>query len=249
MIINVKTVIALIILSIGFEGYASSKYAENKDLSSKTFELVEENYLVTEPYNFQFLSYNYIGLPGVYSHKIFLGGFLAKRFPFRTKGSFLEIGTGTGVYAIHAALNGADRVVATDINLEAVKNSKINAIYHGVEQVVDIRTGSIFEPISKNEKFDVIYWNIPIGHTEKKDLSILQQAVFDPNYELMKTFLCNAYGYLEPKGELLMTYSKDIGDLDVMQSITQDCGLSIKTLYEEKMDQRPSIELYSFFKD
>lgn len=236
-------------MSIGSSVNASSSYSENTQMTATTFQLVEENTKIDQPYSFEFLEHDYIGLPQVYSHKLFLGGFIAHKFPFKSNGSFLEIGTGTGVYAIHAALKGAEKVVATDINPESIKNAKINAIYHGVEHLVDVRAGSIFTSIHTHEKFDIIFWNIPIGHTETRELSVLQQAVFDPDYKLMKDYLCKGSEFLSTGGMLLMAYSKDIGDLYVMKSIAHNCGLVSKVLYEEKEPGRPSIELYSFLHD
>lgn len=47
-------------------------------------------------------------------------------------GSFLEVGSGTGVIAVSAALAGCDRVVGTDTSPRAVRNTDLNAARHGV---------------------------------------------------------------------------------------------------------------------
>jgi methylase of polypeptide subunit release factors len=76
------------------------------------------------------------------------------------KGSkVLDVCTGTGVIAIAAAQLGASKVVAIDLNPEAVKNAIINRDALGLKQI-DIREGSLFEPV-KNELFDVIIINPP----------------------------------------------------------------------------------------
>ena len=45
----------------------------------------------------------------------------------RADARYLEIGTGTGILGILCLQNGADEVVATDINPAAVANARYNA--------------------------------------------------------------------------------------------------------------------------
>lgn len=71
----------------------------------------------------------------------------------------LEVGTGIGCLSIFAA-ETASKVVATDIEPIAVENTKFNAEQHGVGHIVDARQGDLFGPISPNEQFDVIFFNI-----------------------------------------------------------------------------------------
>lgn len=71
----------------------------------------------------------------------------------------LDMGTGTGIGAVAAARLGA-RVVAVDINLEAVRCARINALLNDVEDRVDVRQGDLFEPV-RGERFDLILFNPP----------------------------------------------------------------------------------------
>ncbi|NOZ54000.1 MAG: methyltransferase [Gammaproteobacteria bacterium] len=71
----------------------------------------------------------------------------------------LDIGTGAGIQAVFAA-EKATKVIATDLNPNAVLNTKNNAIYHGVADKIEVRQGDLFAPIKANEKFDVIIFNI-----------------------------------------------------------------------------------------
>jgi len=77
----------------------------------------------------------------------------------------LDMGTGSGVQAVFAADN-ASVVVATDINPVAVKMARLNAERNGVNNIVDVRQGDLFSPINKDEKFDVILFNIDYPHDE-----------------------------------------------------------------------------------
>lgn len=76
----------------------------------------------------------------------------------------LELGTGTGVNAIAAAMRGGD-VVATDINPAAVRCARMNVTMHGLEDRVDVRQGDLFAPV-RGESFDLVLFNPPFfdGH-------------------------------------------------------------------------------------
>ncbi|VEI13148.1 methyltransferase [Trueperella bialowiezensis] len=69
----------------------------------------------------------------------------------------LDLGTGSGIHAIVAALAGA-RVTATDISDAALELARLNAELNGVR--IDLRKGSLFEPVA-GERFDVIVSNPP----------------------------------------------------------------------------------------
>lgn len=71
----------------------------------------------------------------------------------------LDLGTGTGVGAIRAALCGA-RVTAVDINPEAVRCARINALLNRVDDRVAVRHGDLFVPVA-GERFDLLVCNPP----------------------------------------------------------------------------------------
>lgn len=76
--------------------------------------------------------------------------------PEEFRGTFLEIGAGTGLIGITAAVSGAD-VLMTDVDPTAVSNTAHNAAKNGVE--VEVRQGSLFETVRKH--YDVIAFNPP----------------------------------------------------------------------------------------
>ena len=71
----------------------------------------------------------------------------------------LDVGTGTGVAAIQAAVAGA-QVTAVDVNPEAVRCARINALLNHVDDRIDVRHGDLFEPVA-GERFDVVVCNPP----------------------------------------------------------------------------------------
>src|SRR5260370_42522234 len=63
-----------------------------------------------------------------------LAGYLKKPGVISSGDSVLDLGTGTGLFALTAALSGAGRVVATDINSEAVRCARLNVRRYGLER-------------------------------------------------------------------------------------------------------------------
>ena len=72
----------------------------------------------------------------------------------------LDLGTGSGVQALHLATH-AGRVVATDVNPRALRVARFNAALNGLDgSAVEIREGSLFEPVA-GERFGLITTNPP----------------------------------------------------------------------------------------
>jgi len=73
----------------------------------------------------------------------------------------LDLGAGSGVYAVGAAVLGASRVVAVDIHESALETARHNAELNGVLDRIVFCQGSMFEPISDDDKFSLILSNPP----------------------------------------------------------------------------------------
>ena len=68
--------------------------------------------------------------------------------PYPVGGTLLEMGSGTGVTAVSAALAGCRRVTALDISAAAVENTRRNVERHGVADRVDVRQSDLFDALS-----------------------------------------------------------------------------------------------------
>ena len=63
-------------------------------------------------------------------------------------GSFLDVGTGTGILAIAAAALAPDaRVIACDTDADAIRIARENAALNGVEERIEFQVGSVSEEI------------------------------------------------------------------------------------------------------
>ena len=102
-------------------------------------------------------------LPSVFNPKVpRTGEFLASQLDPRLvkpESEVLDMGTGSGVCAVIAARH-ARRVVAVDINAEAVRCSRINTLMNHLEHKIDVRQGDLFSPVA-GERFDLILFNPP----------------------------------------------------------------------------------------
>jgi ribosomal protein L11 methyltransferase len=71
----------------------------------------------------------------------------------------LDLGAGSGILAIAAAGLGAKRVLALDIDPQAVKAARENAAANGVQGVVEVREGTLPEG-APGERCDMVVANI-----------------------------------------------------------------------------------------
>lgn len=160
---------------------------------------------------------------GVFSPKYFKSAdFFTSHMPVTPEGDFLDIGTGIGTIAIHAALRGARRVVATDISQKACYNAWTNVQKYNLAGKVVVRLGDLFEPIKADERFDDICWNFPFNYMEKPGLTMLERAVIDPGYRDFRRFMEQAPGHLKENGRVLFGFSPTIGNQELFDSILRD---------------------------
>ncbi len=98
----------------------------------------------------------------------------------------LDVFTYTGGFAIHAAVAGADEVVAVDKSPWAINMVRENARLNGVEDRMEYVVGSAFpvmeEMIKRGEKFDVVILDPPAFVQHEKDLKRGLRAYFNVNY-------------------------------------------------------------------
>lgn len=78
---------------------------------------------------------------------------LLKKYIFKGA-SVADVGTGCGILALAAKRYGAKRVLATDIDPQAIKCAKINC----ADTDIEFHTGSLLTGI--DEKFDIIIANL-----------------------------------------------------------------------------------------
>ncbi|WP_455375171.1 methyltransferase [Kaarinaea lacus] len=113
--------------------------------------------------------------------------FLLENISVNKGDAVLDIGTGAGIQAIFAA-EKASKVVATDLNQDAVDDTIYNAKFHGLEHKIDVRQGDLFGPVKEGEKFDVIIFNIDYPYNKAN------QSLWDVH----ERFFANVRKYMNP---------------------------------------------------
>jgi release factor glutamine methyltransferase len=101
-------------------------------------------------------------LPDVFNPAVFRTSNLlveAVKAHVRPGASVLDVGTGSGVAAIAAALAGA-QVRAVDSNPEAVRCARLNAILNAVESHIEVAQGDLFDTV-RDARFDAVLCNPP----------------------------------------------------------------------------------------
>lgn len=79
-----------------------------------------------------------------------------------TEGAALDLGTGSGAIALSLVGEGPfARVVATDASAAALEVAAANAERAGAGGALELRHGSLFDPIGGGEEFDLIVTNPP----------------------------------------------------------------------------------------
>lgn len=130
------------------------------------------------------------------------------------KFSVAELGTGSGALIVTLAkefiAQDADInmvFVATDISPQALAVAKGNAKVHGVLNSIDWRVGSMFEPFTIGEKFDLIVANLPYLPTQEAVHNRFEpQTALDGGVngdELVTEMLASVDGYLATNGMLV----------------------------------------------
>jgi release factor glutamine methyltransferase len=115
----------------------------------------------------------------------------------------LDLGTGTGVLAIEAART-ARRVVAADLNPEAIHCARVNAVLARVDDRIELRGGDLFAAVEE-ERFDVVICNPPFypGRPETP----IETAFFAEDFA--ERFAADLPAHLAPGGKALVVLSTE----------------------------------------
>jgi len=161
---------------------------------------------------------------------------LAENLAVREDDLVLDMGTGCGILAVLAAKK-AKKVVAVDLNPHAVRCTKLNAEMHGVVDKVDVRLGDLFQPIGRNEKFDVIVFNAPYLPSTSNETRIWIGRAWaggPTGRRIIDRFIKEASRYLKRNGRILLVQSS-LANIDRTLERFRQAGLEAKVIAEEKV--------------
>jgi release factor glutamine methyltransferase len=129
----------------------------------------------------------------------------------------LDLGTGSGIGAVFAARRGAS-VVAVDINPEAVRCARINALLNHLADRIEVRHGDLFEPV-RGQRFDLVLFNPPYYRgTPRDDLDRAWRG-----RDVFERFAAGLADVLTPEGYALLVLSTD-GDCEELLAALATAG-------------------------
>ncbi|MFE0256810.1 methyltransferase domain-containing protein [Streptomyces sp. NPDC059010] len=152
--------------------------------------------------------------------------------------SLLEIGCGTGVIAVQAALRGCPSVVAMDINEHAVENTRLNAERHGVADRVTALRSDLFSALGPDTRFDQVFWssNYVLAPADYAYRSVHERAYVDAGYRTHRRYLSEVVHHLTDDGTALLHFSER-GNLGALREIAEECGRELHTLDSRTVDE------------
>jgi release factor glutamine methyltransferase len=130
--------------------------------------------------------------------------FFYKLLPSFQGCTVLDLGTGSGIQAIHAARNGGD-VTAIEINPKAAEIARWNSYLNGKK--IRVLQGNLYEPLEREApelKFDYIISNPPYLPTAKQKESFYFADGGDDGLQVLKAILYESHKYLTPSGKLII---------------------------------------------
>lgn len=184
-------------------------------------------------------------LPQVLNPKLFrTGEFLAQALStiaMPPGAAVLDMGTGAGIGAIAAAEKAA-RVVAVDVNPEAVRCARINVLLNRVEDQVEVVEGDLFAPLA-GRRFDVVLFNPPFLRGEP--YTLLDRAFFAT--DVVERFAADLPRHLRPGGYALLLLSSDADQERLLEAFTgrgfdvevvavRDLRSEVATIYRLRCD-------------
>jgi len=133
-------------------------------------------------------------------------------------GSFLDLGTGSGIQGIAAAKKKeVAAVVCADVDAEALAVAKQNAEREGVAGKMSFVQSDLFSAVP--EKFDCIAFNPPYLPEDDEQVGDIAFESGESGRVLTERFLAEFQGHLNPGGVVLL-----------LQSSASDSGETQKSL-------------------
>ncbi len=131
------------------------------------------------------------------------------------------MGCGSGIVSVFAASKGAE-CLAADVNPLGVKSAGENTEKNGFGDKVKTLQSNLFEKISSEEKFDMIFFNPP--YYEKEPNTDFEKAFFTgKDFRVIKDFLALAKSYISPGGVIYFITSSDL-DIDLFLNMVKAGG-------------------------
>ena len=144
-----------------------------------------------------------------------------------------DVGTGSGIQALAAARAGATRVVAIDINPNAVATAAANARANGFEHAIFAIGSDLLSAIPPRQQFDVILSNPPFCAGRAWDIADRAWRA-GPQYQDITPLFSQARKRLTPDGVMYLILSSHT-DLEFVGAVIKRTGFEIQIVSERRV--------------
>ena len=155
----------------------------------------------------------------------------------------LDVFCGSGVISVSAALRDAKKVVALDINPNAIECTRQNAEKFGVGARVDARVSDVYSALDPIETFDVVTANAPFLDHPAEDL--VTKSYWDPGLSANNTFFEGLDCRLRPGGRAYISQA-NYGDLERIAELAAASGFRLLPLASIKFELDHLVEFLAF---
>jgi release factor glutamine methyltransferase len=166
---------------------------------------------------------------------------LAENIPILAGQTVVDVGTGSGLLAIVAALQGAKRVYLLDTYDKALALARENAKRNGVEsRLVVLPIGGSILPLPAGEHVDVVLSNpaqLPLPESDRAN-SLFYAG--QDGRAMIDAFINESADKLSPFGCLLMTHNS-MANLSKSLRLLKSVGLHPSIVAERSLAFRPFI--------
>lgn len=161
---------------------------------------------------------------------------LIRETPLVKDKTVLEIGTGTGLLSLCALESGAAKVVATDVNPAAVTNARYNARLMNFGERFEARLVPLDDPaafsvVAEDETFDVILSNPP--WVDRRPSRIEEFALYDENFQLLRTLLEGVRQHLNPGGRVLLAYGS-VDGIRALMRMAREMNMTTQVIDDDR---------------
>ncbi len=161
--------------------------------------------------------------------------------------NFCEVGSWAGIISCYLAKeNSKLKILATDINPFATENTLYNAEKNGVEDRIQVVTGDVLDNVG-SIKFDTIFWSMPFGFLDPwLNVDLEEAQFFDPGYRAIRKFLKDCKNHLHENGQILIWFSTDLGNYDLLKDICDQNNIRLEKLEEIEMQEKDVVKFEVF---
>ena len=167
---------------------------------------------------------------------------LAENIPDLTGKTAVDLGTGSGILAIVASLQGATTVYLLDTYDKAISLALENAKRNGVEdRLIRLPIGTTMLPLPAGKKVDVILSNpaqLPLPQQDRENSPFYAGP---DGRSMIDALIVEAPMKLNRSGHLLMTHNS-LANLNKTLTMLRSVGLQPRILAERSIPFRPFID-------